>query len=223
VSDCGGKFTALTGELHQYIVRHGSREDAALADLRERTAALGSISAMQISPDQGALLKLLTRLTGGNRALELGTFTGYSAICIARGLSRGGTLVACELDSERAEEAKRNFAEAGVEDRIEVRVGPATDTLAELRSEGGEPFDLAFIDADKESYPGYYESCLGLVRTGGLIVIDNTLMGGEVLDPPADREGSKAVAELNARIQADDRVEIAMLGVADGITLAQKR
>jgi predicted O-methyltransferase YrrM len=223
VTDGGGKFTALTGELHEYIVRHGSREDAALADLRERTAALGEISAMQISPDQGALMTLLTRLTGGNRALELGTFTGYSAICIARGLSRGGTLVACELDPERAEEARRNFAEAGVADRIEVRVGPAAATLADLRDEGGEPFDLAFIDADKPSYPGYYESCLGLVRQGGLIVIDNVLMSGEVLDPPADHEGSRAVAELNARVQADDRVEIAMLGVADGITLAQKR
>jgi predicted O-methyltransferase YrrM len=223
VTDGGGKFTALTGELHDYIVRHGSREDAALADLRERTAELGSISAMQVSPDQGALLTLLTRLTGGNRALELGTFTGYSAVCIARGLERGGSLVACELDPERAEEAKRNFAEAGVAERIEVRVGPATDTLAALRDEGGEPFDLAFIDADKESYPGYYESCLELVRAGGLIVIDNVLMSGEVLDPPPDREGSRAIAELNARIQADDRVEIAMLGVADGITLARKR
>lgn len=223
MSSGGGKFTALTGELHDYIVRHGSREDAVLADLRERTAALGSISAMQVSPDQGALLTLLTRLTGGNRALELGTFTGYSAICIARGLARGGTLVACELDAERAAEAQRNFAEAGVAERIEVRVGPATETLAALRSEDGEPFDLAFVDADKESYPGYYESCLGLIRQGGLLVIDNVLMSGEVLDPPPDREGSKAVAELNARIQADDRVEIAMLSVADGITLAQKR
>lgn len=219
----GGKFIQLTGELHDYVVRHGAREDAALAQLRESTAALGDISSMQISPDQGAFMTMLARLTGARRALELGTFTGYSAICIARGLADGGRLIACELDPERAEEAKSNFAEAGVANRIEVRVGPAADTLAALRAEGGEPFDFAFIDADKVSYPGYYETCLELLRPGGLIVLDNMLRDGEVLDPPEDADGTKAIAELNARIQADGRVEIAMLAIADGITLALKR
>ena len=223
MSDAGGKFIQLTGELHDYVVRHGAREDAALAHLRESTAALGDISSMQISPDQGALMTLLTRLTGAHRALELGTFTGYSAICIARGLAAGGKLIACELDPERAEEARANFDEAGVSERVEIRVGPAAETLAALRDEAGDPFDFAFIDADKVSYSGYYETCLELLRSGGLIVLDNMLRGGEVLAPPADAEGTKVIVDLNARIQADDRVEIAMLAVADGITLALKR
>ncbi len=219
----GGKFIQLTDELHDYVIRHGAREDAALIQLREETAALGEISSMQISPDQGALMTLLVRLAGARRALELGTFTGYSAICIARGLGGGGKLIACELDPERAEEARSNFTEAGVAERIEIRVGPAAETLASLREENGEPFDFAFIDADKVSYPGYYETCLELLRPGGLIVLDNMLRGGDVLDPAEDAEGTRAIAELNARIQADGRVEIAMLAVADGITLALKR
>ena len=219
----GGKFIRLTDELHDYVVRHGAREDAALVQVRESTAALGGVSEMQISPDQGAFMTMLTRLTGARRALELGTFIGYSAICIARGLADGGRLIACEVDPERAEQATANFAEAGVAERIEVRVGPAAETLAALRDEGGDAFDFAFIDADKVSYPGYYETCLDLLRPGGLIVLDNMLRDGAVLDPLAGDEGTRVVAELNARIQADDRVEIAMLAGADGITLALKR
>ncbi len=221
MSAAGGKFTALTRELHDYIVRLGAREDAALASVRERTAELGDVSVMQISPDQGAFLTLLARLMDARRALELGTFTGYSAICIARGLARGGSLVACELDPERADAARANFESAGVAERIEIRVGPAAETLVKLR--GGEPFDLAFIDADKTGYAGYYEGCLDLLRTGGLIVLDNVLRGGEVLSPGGGDEGTRVIAELNERVHADERVEIAMLGVADGITLARKR
>lgn len=230
MSDAGGKFTVLTEELHEYVIANGAREDAALANVRETTAALGDVSVMQISPDQGALMTMLTRLVDAERAIELGTFTGYSAICIARGLAPGGVLVACELDAERAETARLNFAEAGVGDRIEIRVGPATDTLRTLQGEGAAPFDLAFIDADKSNYPGYYEACLELLRPGGLIVLDNVLRGGAVLDPPSttpDRsdgdEGTRAIVELNAKIADDDRVDVAMLAVADGITLARKR
>jgi predicted O-methyltransferase YrrM len=223
VSDAGGKFVALTGDLHDYIVRVGSREDAALAGVRESTEALGDIAVMQISPDQGAFMTLLAKLLGARRALELGTFTGYSAICIARGLAEGGRLIACELDPERAETARGNFADAGVAERIEVRVGAAQGTLDALEAEGGEPFDLAFIDADKEGYPGYYESCLRLLRPGGLIVIDNVLRGGDVLAPAEASEGTRVIAELNERIAGDERVDLAMLGIADGITLALKR
>ena len=238
MSDGGGKFTVLSDELHDYLVANGARADAALAAVRESTAALGSVAEMQISPDQGALLTMLARLIGATRAIELGTFTGYSAICIARGLTDGGTLLACELDPERAETAKANFAEAGVADRIEIRVGPAQETLDGLvAAEGADPsgfdtapFDLAFIDADKSGYPGYYESCLELVRAGGLIVIDNVLRGGAVLDPASTEagrsdgdEGTRAVAGLNELIAGDERVDVAMLGVADGITLARKR
>ncbi len=217
------KFIALTPELHDYVVRHGSREDAALAAVRESTAALGDIAVMQISPDQGALMTMLVRLIGASRAIELGTFTGYSAICIARGLSEGGRLTACELDPERAETARANFAAAGVEDRIEIAIGPATETLAELTGAAAGTYDLAFIDADKTSYPSYYESCLTLLRPGGLIVLDNVLRGGSVLDPAPDDESAQVIAELNERIAGDERVDVAMLAVADGITLARKR
>ncbi len=216
------KFTSLNDELHDYIVANGAREDEALRRVRETTAALGDIAVMQISPDQGAMMTMLARLLGARRALELGTFTGYSAICIARGLAPGGVLVACELDPERAETARRNFAAAGVGDRIEIRVGPAAETLAAIAGSGAEPFDLAFIDADKPGYPGYYEACLELLRPGGLIVLDNVLRDGTVLDP-ADDESARAIAELNERIAADERVDVAMLAVADGITLARKR
>jgi predicted O-methyltransferase YrrM len=218
-----GKFIRLDDDLYDYVVAHGAREDEVLARVRETTAELGSVSVMQVSPDEGALLTMLARLTGARRAIELGTFTGYSAICIARGLADGGTLIACELDPERAATARGNFAAAGVGDRIEVREGPAQETLDAIEQEGGEPFDFAFLDADKTSYIGYYESCLRLLGPGGLIAIDNTLRAGGVLDPANSSEGTAVVAELNERIAADERVDVAMLTVADGITLVRKR
>ncbi len=204
------------------MVERGAREDAALAAVREETAALGDIAVMQIAPDQGALMTMLARLLGAGRAIEVGTFTGYSAICIARGLREGGRLVCCELEPERAEVAQRNFERAGVAERIEVRVGPAAETLEALEAEAGEPFDLAFIDADKTGYDGYYESCLRLLRPGGLIVLDNVLQDGRVLDP-GENESALAIDALNAKVRDDERVEIAMVGVADGLTLALKR
>ncbi len=219
------KYTVLDEALHDYIVEHGAREDAALVKVREGTAALGEISVMQVAPDQGALMTMLTRLCvgdGDGRAIEVGTFTGYSAICIARGLGHGGRLVACELDPERAASAAASFAEAGVAERIDLRVGAAAETLAELEAADGEPFDLAFIDADKTGYLAYYESCLRLLRQGGLIVLDNVLQDGKVLEPEGE-ESPEAIDSLNRMIRDDDRVEIAMVAVADGITLALKR
>lgn len=223
MSDGGGKFTALTDALHDYVVRVGSREDEALRRVREETAAMGDVAVMQISPDQGAFMTMLARMLGARRALELGTFTGYSAICIARGLTEGGLLVACELDPDRAETARANFDAAGVGERVEVRVGLAGEALDALRADAGEPFDLAFIDADKVGYPAYYEACLELLRPGGLIVLDNVLRGGDVLDPSGDDEGTAVMASLNERIAGDERVDVAVLGIADGITLALKR
>ncbi len=217
------KFIALTPALHEYVVSRGAREDAALAEVRESTAALGDIAVMQVSPDQGALMTMLARLVAARRAIELGTFTGYSAICIARGLEPGGVLVACELDFERAGTAQRNFERAGVADSIDVRLGPAAETLAALAAEDGEPFDLAFIDADKAGYPDYYERCLDLLRPGGLIVLDNVLRDGTVLEPDPDDESARVIAALNEEIASDQRVDVAMLTVADGITLARKR
>lgn len=182
---------------------------------------MGDISVMQIAPDQGAFMTLLTRAIGARRAIELGTFTGYSAICIARGLAADGTLVACELSDEYAETARRWFAEAGVEERIELRLGPALETLRSLPAE--ESFDIAFIDADKENYPDYYEECLARLRPGGLILVDNVLAMGQILNRENDDERLLAIRELNERIASDERVDVAMLGIADGVTLALKR
>ena len=217
------KFISLTPELHDYVVRNGAREDEALARVRETTAELGEIAVMQISPDQGALMTMLTRLVGARRAIELGTFTGYSAICIARGLADGGALIACELDPDRARTAEENFAAAGVSDRIKIEIGPAQETLDRLVGRAGEPFDIAFVDADKTGYPAYYESCLELLRPGGLIVLDNVLRDGTVLDPDPADESAVTIGALNERIAGDERVDVAMLGIADGITLARKR
>ncbi|HZA89240.1 MAG TPA: class I SAM-dependent methyltransferase [Solirubrobacterales bacterium] len=215
------KYTALDDDLHRYLVEHGSRRDDVLGRLAEETEAIGEISVMQIAPDQGALISLLVRAIGSRRALELGTFTGYSAICIARGLPDDGRLLACELSEKWAEIAGRYFAEAGVADRIELRLGPALDTLRALPPD--QEFDFAFIDADKQSYLDYYEAVLPRLRPGGLMMIDNVLRGGAVLDAEDDSPGNTVVRELNERVASDERVDVAMLGVADGITLARRR
>ena len=183
------------------------------------TAEMGRVANMQIAPDQGAFMTLLVKALGVSEAIELGTFTGYSAICIARGLAPGGRLIACELSEEYAEIASRNFADAGVADRIEIRIGAAADTLRELPER--EAFDFAFIDADKVSYPEYYELVLARMRPGGLIVVDNVLYNGAVLG--GDSEQSQVLSEFNDRMVDDERVDIAMIGVADGLTLALKR
>jgi caffeoyl-CoA O-methyltransferase len=219
------KFTALTDELHEYLVDHGARQDAVLRRVQAETEAMGDIAVMQIAPDQGAFMTLLARLIGAREAIELGTFTGYSAICLARGLADGGRLVCCELSEDYAETAARNFEAAGVAQRIEIRIGPALDTLRALPDR--ELFDVAFIDADKTGYPAYYEECLKRLRTGGVILVDNVLSAGRVLDPggvdPDSAESVKAIMELNDRIRDDERVDVAMVGIADGLTLARKR
>src|SRR4051812_37448130 len=215
------KFITLTPELYSYVVDHGAREDDVLRRLAEETEQLGDIAIMQIAPEQGAFMHLLARAIGARRALELGTFTGYSAICVARGLADGGQLVTCDLNGDWTQIARRYFDEAGVADRIDLRLGPALETLRELPDD--EPFDFAFIDADKREYPEYYEECLRLLRPGGLIMLDNVLRGGEVLDGANDDPRTVATREVNDRAIADERVDVAMLGVADGITLALKR
>jgi caffeoyl-CoA O-methyltransferase len=231
------KFTVLTPELYAYLVDHTPPAgDPLLARLAAETAALGDIAVMQTAPEQAALMALLCGAIGARRAIELGTFTGYSAIAIARALGEGGTLIACDVSEEWTGIARRYFAEAGVEDRIELRIAPALETLGELA--GGEPFDFAFIDADKVSYPDYWEAVVGLLRPGGIAVVDNVLYGGEVVealpagDPgamrrwvaQADRSESLAgIVLTNELIVADRRVESVMLGVSDGITIARKR
>jgi caffeoyl-CoA O-methyltransferase len=215
------EFTPLTTELHSYIVEHGARQDDVLRRLAAETAELGSICEMQIAPEQGAFMTLMTRALRVRRALELGTFTGYSAICVARGLPDDGELIACDVSEEWTTIARRYFEEAGVADKIDLRIGPALATLREMSAD--EPFDFAFIDADKVGYLDYYEEVLRLLRPGGLTMIDNVLRAGQVLEPDDGDEGGVVVRELNRRIAADDRVAAAMLGVADGITLALKR
>ena len=224
VSDAG-KFTPLTPELHDYMVAHGARQDELLRRVQAETAALGGISVMQIAPDQGAFMTLLARAIGVREAIELGTFTGYSAICIARGLAPGGRLLCCELSEEYAEIAARNLEAAGVAERVEIQIGPALETLRALPER--ELFELAFIDADKGNYPAYYEECLARLRPGGLVLVDNVLGAGRVLHPdqldPESAANVAAIAELNERIRDDERVDVAMVGIADGLTLARKR
>jgi caffeoyl-CoA O-methyltransferase len=215
------KFTPLTDELHDYMVAHGARQDEVLAGVQAETAAMGDISVMQIAPDQGAFMTLLCRAIGASDAIELGTFTGYSAICIARGLAPGGRLVACELSEEYAEIAARNLEAAGVADRVEIRIGPALDTLRALPER--ELFDFAFIDADKTGYPDYYEEVLPRTRPGGLIVVDNVLQGGDVVREDAEGESVQAIRRLNETIAADERVDTAMVAIADGLMIARKR
>jgi caffeoyl-CoA O-methyltransferase len=216
------KFTALTPELYEYIVERGARQDEILRRLAAETEErFPDRAIMQIAPDQGALITLLARAIGTRRAIEVGTFTGYSAICIARALPEDGELIACELAQEFAEIAAHWFGEAGLEDRIELRLGPALETLRALPLE--EAFDFAFIDADKVGYPDYYEECLARLRPGGLLMLDNVLLGGRVLNPPADDEAAHTIAALNDRLLIDQRIDLAMIGVADGITLALKR
>jgi caffeoyl-CoA O-methyltransferase len=219
------KFTALTDELHAYLVEHGARQDDVLRRVQAETEAMGDISVMQIAPDQGAFMTLITRLIGAREAIELGTFTGYSAICIARGLEAGGRLVCCELSEDYAEIASRNFEDAGVAERIEIRIGPALETLASLPER--ELFDLAFIDADKANYPTYYEECLLRLRVGGLIIVDNVLRAGSVVDPDGGGSGEpdnlRGTLELNDRMRDDDRIDLAMVGIADGLAFARKR
>jgi caffeoyl-CoA O-methyltransferase len=207
-----------TDELIGYLARYGARTDEVLDRVRRETAVMPSAQ-MQISADQGALLELLVRLIGAKDALEVGTFTGYSAICIARGLATGGKLICLELDEERARIARANVDDAGVGDRVEILVGPAGESLEAMSAT--PTFDFAFIDADKAGYPEYYELVLARTKPGGLILLDNMLQGGRVLDP--DTDNARTIHALNERIRDDERVDMAMTVSADGLTLVRVR
>lgn len=203
------------------MIGAGARQDDVLARVERETEALGDIAVMQIAPDQGALITLLTRVQGARRALEIGTFTGYSAICLARGLAAGGRLVCCELSDSYAAIAAENLGSAGVGELVDIRVGPALDTLAAM--DPAERFDIAFVDADKTSYPDYYERVLERLEPGGLLLLDNVLLGGRVLDPPPGDDAAEAMAALNRAIEADERVDLVMIPIADGLTIVRKR
>ena len=211
----------LSPEIHAYIVDHGSPPDEVLRDLAEETARLGPISMMQVAPEQGAFMTLLTRAIGARRAVEVGTFTGYSALCIARGLPDDGQLLACDVSDEWTSIGRRYWERAGVAKKIDLRLGPAVETLRSLPPE--PVFDLAFIDADKPSYPAYYEEILRRLRPNGLILVDNVLWMGRVVDPAVDDEQTRAIRAFNDLVAADRRVDCVMLPVSDGLTLLRKR
>jgi caffeoyl-CoA O-methyltransferase len=215
------KTVAVTPDVHEYLVGHGSPPDAVQRSLIEATAALGPVAGMQIAPEQGAFMTLLTRLVGARFAVEVGTFTGYSALCIARGLEPGGRLLALDISEEWTAIGRRHWAEAGVDDRIELRLGPAADALRDLPPD--PPVDLAFIDADKGGYRTYYDLLVERLRPGGLVLLDNVLWGGAVVDPSNTEEDTEAIRAVNDHVVADDRVEVVMLPIADGLTLARKR
>jgi caffeoyl-CoA O-methyltransferase len=215
------KSLGLTAELHAYVVAHGTPPDAVQAALIARTAELGGVSAMQIAPEQGAFMTTLTRLLGVRRALEIGTFTGYSALCIARGLAPGGRLVCCDVSEEWTAIARDAWTAAEVDDRIDLRIAPALETIAALPEE--EHLDLVFVDADKENYGAYYEALLPRVRPNGVILVDNTLWSGAVVDQRATDPATEAIRAFNARVAADDRVDCVLLAVSDGLTLLRKR
>ena len=212
----------VTADLIDYAVAHGSWPvDEVLADLHAETRALGGPAGMQIGPDQGQLLTLLTRLIGARRAVEVGTFTGYSSLCIARGLAAGGSLLCCDVSEEWTAIARRAWARAGLADRIELRLAPATETLRTLPA--NEQFDLAFIDADKPGYLDYWHELVPRVRPGGLLLADNVLWGGSIVDPADDAPNTLALRAFNDAVAADDRVECVILPAFDGLTLARRR
>ncbi|MET9401776.1 class I SAM-dependent methyltransferase [Kitasatospora sp. NPDC002965] len=215
---------AATDELLDYIRQVSLRDDPLLAELRAETAGLPAGEAMQVMAEEGQLLALLVGLTGARSVLEIGTFTGYSTLCMARALPPGGTLVTCDITERWPAIGAGYWERAGVADRIELRIGDAVETLAKLTAErGAESFDLVFIDADKVNYPRYYEDSLALLRPGGLLVVDNTLFFGRVADPSHRDADTLGVRELNTALHTDERVEISLLAMADGITLVRKR
>jgi len=211
----------LTKPVHDYLVAHAPPLDDVQRDLIAETEALGGISMMQIAPEQGVFMTLLTRLIGARHAIEVGTFTGYSSLSIARGLPDDGTLFCCDVNEEWTAIARKYWERAGVDDKIELRLAPAIETLRSLPA--GERFDLAFIDADKPNYPHYYEEVLARLRPNGVILVDNTLWGGAVADAKATDDNTKAIRAFNDVVAADDRVESTILTVGDGLTLIRKR
>jgi caffeoyl-CoA O-methyltransferase len=211
----------LSSELHDYLVAHGTRPDAVLRALIEETNALGGVARMQITPEQGAFMTMLTSLMGARRAIEIGTFTGYSSLCVARGLPPDGRLLCCDQSDEWTSIARKYWERGGVAGKIELRVGPALDTLDALPAE--PTFDLAFIDADKTNYLNYLDRLIPRVRTGGLILVDNVLWSGRVLEADPDDADTAAIKRFNDHVAADPRLEVVMLPVGDGLSLIRPR
>lgn len=216
------KSLGLTPALHAYLVDHGTPPDEILRELAELTRErIGRLSIMQIPPEEGALLTFLARLIGARKAIELGTFTGYSAICIARGLADGGELLCCDVSREWTDIGRPFWKRAGVEGKIDLRLAPALETLASLPAD--RSFDMAFIDAVKTEYWSYLERLHGLLRPGGLVVVDNVLWSGSVIDEAEQGPDTRAIRDFNDRVARDERFDRVMLGVGDGLTLLRVR
>jgi predicted O-methyltransferase YrrM len=217
------KHTMLTEQLYQYLWHSIDREPGLLRQLREETAVL-PLARMQIAPDQGQFMALLVKLMGARRVLEIGTFTGYSSLAMALAMPADARIVCCDMSREWTDIARRYWQQAGVADKIELHLQPARQTLDALLGQAdAQSFDLAFIDADKENYRVYYERCLQLLRPGGLILVDNVLWAGAVIDDDVQDVDTVAIRAFNAELKNDDRIDLAMVPVGDGLTLAVKR
>jgi len=216
------KNTGLDPGLHEYILRSTLREADVLRALRDETHESMADAGMQIAPEQGQLMALLARAIGAKRYLEIGVFTGYSSLAMALALPADGRVVACDVSEAYTAMARRYWERAGVSEKIDLRIAPALETLAALKAAGAEPFDMAFVDADKEHVDAYYEAALGLLRPGGLLLIDNVLWSGRVLDDEPS-ESTRALVAVVAKAHADERVDVSLLPVSDGILLARKR
>lgn len=217
------KSISLSPEIHEYLVAHGSPPDDVQRWLIDETEAkLGDpLTRMQIAPEQGGFMTLLTRLVGARHAVEVGTFTGYSALCIARGLPDDGRLICCDVSEEWTSIGRAAWERAGVADRIDLRLAPAIKTLQAMPSD--KHIDLAFIDADKVNYAVYYDELLPRMRGNGVIMVDNTLWMGRIIDPAVTDEDTVAIRAFNDKVAADDRVDCVMTGMGDGLTLLRKR
>ncbi len=219
-----GSTLTFDDRLLEYLEAHTPEEPAHFRKLREETLELGSISEMQISWIQGRFMQLLVRLMGAKRYLEVGVFTGYSTLAVAEALPGGGRITALDISAEWTGIGRRFWREAGVDDKIDLRLGDAVSTLETLFKDGrGGSYDLAFIDADKENLPHYFDYCLKLLRPGGLVIVDNVLWSGDVIDPNDDRDSTKAIRAFNDAVRTDDRVFYSMVPVGDGLVLAQKK
>ncbi len=217
------KTTSMTEQLYQYMLSVSLRETEILRRLREETAS-DPMAQMQVSPEQGQFMALLVQLMGAGKTIDVGVYTGYSSLCVAMALPPDGRVVACDVNREWTQTARRYWEEAGVADKVDLRFSPAVETLDDLISGGeGGTFDFIFIDADKENYSAYYERALTLLRPGGLIAIDNVFWEGKVADPGAQDEETLAIRELNQKLHSDARVTLSMVPISDGLTLALKR
>jgi len=217
------KSIGLSDELHEYLLSVSLRESDAMRRLREATADHPK-SEMQIAPEQAQFFQFLVRLIGARRALEIGVFTGYSAMAVAEALPSTGEIVACDVSEEYTTVAREHWNEAGIADRIDLRIAPAAETLQAMIDEGQSgTFDFAFVDADKEQYDTYYERSLQLLRPGGVVALDNVFRDGRVTDSDTEEESVRAIQRLNEKLHDDERVDLTMLPLADGVTLAMKR